>query len=249
MWQEAIDELDRAGIEWVTAPLFNLGYGLVELGDVEAARPIVTRLIEFGRDHDDEWTATIGELLSAYVAFGAGELDAAEETAAAALDKFKQQGALFHAAESCILRAYVAEQRGDPDLARSELAVAAEAVADTSIFEQAEAQLLHARVALLAEEVDAAAGHVRNAISHNRTEPNLITTASILHEVARLLHHHDRSPEATTLIGVSQQAFAIAQAMPARHQQREAEAIGVGPAEPMQPSDMLTLAEQALATT
>ncbi|HZD52795.1 MAG TPA: NB-ARC domain-containing protein, partial [Woeseiaceae bacterium] len=199
-WQNSIEVLDRAGIPWVAAPLFNLGNLYAQLGELGQARSVALRLAELGRQNVDPWAAAKGRLLAGYVAHGEGRLDEAEEEARAAEEMFVQQGVAIHAADAIKLRAAAAELRGDTGEAMRQLERAREMIEPVGTFDDMETQLLRIRIALRDEDTNTAVTALKRGFVMDLRVENPIDRIALLHESARLAVLSRRYEEAVRLV-------------------------------------------------
>lgn len=195
LWRSAVDRLDDSGSRFVTAPLFNLGFALVQLGEFEELGSVAVRLAELGAASDDTFTESMASLLLGYAAEGRSRLAESRKRALEALEGFEQVQSPVHAAEARLLLSEIAEVSGDIEEAVLQLETARDAVGE-HLFESTQAHILMARIALRSGDRDRCGAHLRGGLVALRKDPNPPDSVEYIHEVARLIDqagNHDKA--------------------------------------------------------
>jgi predicted ATPase/class 3 adenylate cyclase len=125
--QEAIDP------SWSTAPSFNLGVTLIELGELEEAEAVTMTLLQRAETAGDRWGADSARELAGLIALERGDLDRAEHLYVHVLEGFRAISTAVDQFNGLQGLADIAAERGDVEAA-DRLAADAETVATSAGF-------------------------------------------------------------------------------------------------------------------
>lgn len=185
-FEEAADILVVAGQPAPAAVLWNIGISYLDLADVDGAERTARRLRDAHTPDGDPLLCMNADFLECNVAMVRGQLDAAHRLAESALRWATDLDRPFDIAEVHERLAEICDLRHDPDGVDRHLALADGSRADLSPHHQSRANLVRARQALVAGDLDGARARLRLVlpVALDRQQPVMLS--SLFHETARL---------------------------------------------------------------